>query len=243
MSLDSVRVIRLADKCVQTALGPDKDVTLVLVLTHCENICLLNYANAADVVSTFYLTRGAGHGSDRRQIIRVTRCLRLLLISVSSVCVCVAIQKQRAAVSVWTPSGWRLPHQEGHICKHSRPIGMVKKRNLHWKYKSTAENWEGQRVEDGDLLVRSTGTGLPQRKERGQSSECGQVTESPRSPRHLDTQGHRHRKMCYIRRLISIGGCDLLSHCIPAHKLNTNTLSMCFIHLAQTTMSHKYTPH
>lgn len=60
MSLDSVRVIQLADKCVQTVLWPDKDVTLVLVLTHCENICLLNYANVAEVVSTFYLTRGRG---------------------------------------------------------------------------------------------------------------------------------------------------------------------------------------
>lgn len=60
MSLDSVRVVQLADKCVQTVLGPDEDVTLVLVLTHCENICLLNYANVAEVVSTFSLTKGRG---------------------------------------------------------------------------------------------------------------------------------------------------------------------------------------
>ncbi len=51
---------------------------------------------------------GAGHSSDWQQIISVTRCLRLLLISVSSVYVCVVIQKQRAAVNVWTPSGWKL---------------------------------------------------------------------------------------------------------------------------------------
>lgn len=34
------------------------DVTLALALTHSKNICLLNYANVAKVVSTFYLTRG-----------------------------------------------------------------------------------------------------------------------------------------------------------------------------------------
>ena len=54
VSLDSVRVIQLTDKSVQSVLGPDKDVTHVLVLTHCENICLLNYANVAEVVSTFF---------------------------------------------------------------------------------------------------------------------------------------------------------------------------------------------
>lgn len=45
---------------VCTLLGLHKDVTLVLVLTHCENICPPNYANAPKVVSTFYLTRGRG---------------------------------------------------------------------------------------------------------------------------------------------------------------------------------------
>lgn len=60
MSLVSVREIQLSDKYGQTVLRPDKDVTLVLVLTHCENICLLNYANVAEVVSTFYLMRGQG---------------------------------------------------------------------------------------------------------------------------------------------------------------------------------------
>lgn len=55
MSLDSVWGIQSADERVQ---GPDEDVTLVLVLTTRENICLLNYANVAEVVSTFSLTRG-----------------------------------------------------------------------------------------------------------------------------------------------------------------------------------------
>lgn len=47
-------MIPLADKCVQTVLGPEKDVALVLVLTRCENICLLNYANMLEAVSTFF---------------------------------------------------------------------------------------------------------------------------------------------------------------------------------------------
>lgn len=63
VSLDSGRVIQLADKSVQLVLGPDKDVTHVLVLTHCENICLLNYANVAEVVSTFFFKEEAGHRS------------------------------------------------------------------------------------------------------------------------------------------------------------------------------------
>lgn len=40
-------------------LWADTSVTLVLVLTHCENICLLNYANVAKVVSTFLQTTEA----------------------------------------------------------------------------------------------------------------------------------------------------------------------------------------
>lgn len=40
-------------------LWAHRTVTLVLVLTHCENICLLNYANVAKVVITFLLTMGA----------------------------------------------------------------------------------------------------------------------------------------------------------------------------------------
>lgn len=40
-------------------LWADRNITLVLVLTHCENICLLNYANVAKVVSTFLPKTGA----------------------------------------------------------------------------------------------------------------------------------------------------------------------------------------
>lgn len=65
---------------------------------------------------------------------------------------------------------------------------------MHWKYKSNAENKEGQRVDDSDLPVRSMGTAPPQRQGRGQSSECEQVRESPHSPRHLDAQGQRYKK-------------------------------------------------
>lgn len=35
-----------------------KSATFSLILTHCENICLLNYANVAKVVSTSCLMRG-----------------------------------------------------------------------------------------------------------------------------------------------------------------------------------------
>lgn len=93
-------MIPLADKCVQTVLGPEKDVTLVLVLTRCENICLLNYANMLEAVSTFFsvFNETLEHISDGWQIINLTRCLRLLVISVSSVCM--TIQKERAAVIV-----------------------------------------------------------------------------------------------------------------------------------------------
>lgn len=67
-----------------------------------------------------------------------------------------------------------------------------------------------------DLQLRSTGTVLPQRKERGQSSECEQVTESPHSPHHLDTQGQR--KMCYIYiGLSGMGRNDLPPKRITAH--------------------------
>lgn len=38
-------------------------------------------------------------------------------------------------------------------------------------------------------LVKSTGTGVPRRRETGRSSECEQVKESPRSPHHLEAQG------------------------------------------------------
>lgn len=52
------------------------------------------------------------------------------------------------------------------------------------------KNQDGQRVENCVLLARSTETKLPLRRERAPSSECGQVTESPHSPHHLDAQGH-----------------------------------------------------
>lgn len=97
VSLDLLRVIQRADKFTQMVPWLDKDVTLVLVLTHSKEICLLNYANMAEVVTTFSLMRGCGPAQIGSKLLCVTRCLRQLLMSVSSVHVCFAI-KGRAAV-------------------------------------------------------------------------------------------------------------------------------------------------
>lgn len=35
-------------------IGQNKDATIALDVTHCGNICLLNYANDSEVVSTFF---------------------------------------------------------------------------------------------------------------------------------------------------------------------------------------------
>lgn len=50
---------------------------------------------------------------------------------------------------------------------------------------------EDKVLENWDSPVRSMGTELPQSQGRGQSSESEQVTESPGSPHHLDTQGQK----------------------------------------------------
>lgn len=77
------------------------------------------------------------------------------------------------------------------------------------------KNQEGQRVENRVLPARNTETKLPLRQERAPSSECGQVTESPRSPHHLDAQGHGNNGQ-YVRVLFSISQCvsQVLNHSI-----------------------------
>lgn len=120
------------DKCVlglsqgdsvsRQMLWPDKDETLVLVLTHCENICLLNYANACEVVSTLYLTRGGA----RLRLAAHYWCDKVFKAFVNKglkcVCVCVAIWKQRAAVNVWTPSGWQQCTKRDAYANAHNPI-------------------------------------------------------------------------------------------------------------------------
>lgn len=77
------------------------------------------------------------------------------------------------------------------------------------------KNQEGQRVENRVLPARNTETKLPLRQERAPSSECGQVTESPRSPHHLDAQGHGNNGQ-YVWVLFSISQCvsQVLNHSI-----------------------------
>lgn len=50
------------------------------------------------------------------------------------------------------------------------------------------------------LLAKSTGTGDPQRKEMGWSSECGRVTGRPHSPHHLEAQGQEieNKSICIL---------------------------------------------
>lgn len=113
---------------------------------------------------------------------------------------------------------WKKPaHTKRGTCKYTRPTAVVKfalEIQVKRRKLRRTKSW------DKSNSLRSMGTGLPQRPEKGVSSECGQVTESPCSPHHLDTQGQRkNRKMCHICTLVSIGGCDLLFQHTGTHIL------------------------
>lgn len=97
-------------------LWADGNVTHVLALTPCENICLINYANVAIVVSTFLLTTGGGAAAIRpAQHYHRYKVLKAF-ISEGLKCVCVIAPKKKAAVNVWNI--W-------HVCKYPKSITMV----------------------------------------------------------------------------------------------------------------------
>lgn len=107
---------------------------------------------------------------------------------------CVSSSKSREQLSM---PGHHLDKASIHA---PRWVHTIWKYSLLHRFASQMpQNWQGRRVEGSHLLVESKGTGLPQTQGRTQSSGCGQVTESPHSPRHLEAQGHR--QMCHIFKL------------------------------------------